>query len=151
MKYLLIFLFIIPEICFTQNEFNEQIAFDYFMTEIFQNDYPKIKTVYFSGKIEEETKLSLVHLFSDCYRLPNLLSINSNKNRVIHKEKTSQLRFLKKARKRTIEISVHQSVNHEGYNLVYITVYKPFRYVSHYLIRLEEKEVIDYCFEGEII
>jgi hypothetical protein len=151
MKYLLIFLFIIPEICFTQNEFTEQIAFNYFMTEIFQNDYPQIKSVYFSGKTKEETKLNLTHLFSDCYRLPNLLRINSNKNTLINKEKFSQLRFLKKARRRTIEISVHQSANNEGYHLVYITIYKPFHYVSHYLIRLEEQTVIDYCFEGEMI
>ncbi len=41
---------------------NEQIAFDYFMTEIFQNNYPKIKTVYFLGKVEEETKLNTLIL-----------------------------------------------------------------------------------------
>ncbi|TJY36484.1 hypothetical protein [Pontimicrobium aquaticum] len=158
MKYIVIIFSLISSIVVSQSKNIEQLAFDYFIEEILAKDYVNEKSVYFSGYTQNENKLGIGGLFAYCFESEKpfvdfIYNFKPKKTqpKIIIRENHPKTKFLKKFKKRKLEIEVYTSVKYDDYYLVYINVYKQSHFVNHYLIRLKNHKVIDFCFEGEVI
>jgi hypothetical protein len=135
---------------------NEQIAFNYFFETMYYKKYDSKKPFYFSGSTEQ--KGSEVGPFVDCYS-----ENTSFKNGLIGLKKAESeytpieisvpktLKTTKKVQSRGCNVRIFKSISIGEDDYVYIIVFRPRMTADHYLIRLREGAVVDFCETNEVI
>ncbi|WKD86742.1 hypothetical protein KCTC32516_02120 [Polaribacter huanghezhanensis] len=155
LKNVIIILFFLLQVknCFSQKE-KEQLAFDYFMEKIFPKDYKGFtsKSVFFNGL--SESKKDISGSFGKCFDedfkefFYDFKKVDIN-NKV--KIKINNYRFSKRKKPKYFYMKIFRSVNYKGFDYIYISLYKKDKfYVDHYIVKIENKKIIDHCYVNEI-
>lgn len=137
-------------------ENQEQIAFDFFIENIMFEKYGNEKSIYFSSAIENITSVN--RIFSKCFRNDKTFGefrfdyppLTENKIDVRISTK-SKIKLSKKPRSRNLNLKIYKAVRQGENFYVSVSVYKRNHFVDHFLIKIIENTVIDYCFVNEII
>lgn len=152
-KQIIILIFFLPINNIAQ-EGHEQIAFNFFLEQVFSEKYVSEKSIFVSKKIEQETNISLYGLFRECDLISKeFINFNYEKNNIqeIELPLNSKIRFLKKHRKHKLDLVVHKSIYVEDIYYVYLSIGKDDYFIDHFLIKIINNQVIDYCFLNEVI
>jgi hypothetical protein len=135
----------------------EQVALDFFLTEIFQNKYPLAKRIFVSDSTLTERSSTrpvrecVMKSGSDFYKIfPSLDRTDTNSIKLSVKNLTG-IKFLKHSKKRKFIIQVNGSVRYQHSDYVDVTVYLIDSFVDHYLIKVQDEKAIDYCYVNELI
>lgn len=141
---------------FSQGLESEQVAFDFFLKEIFPKEYPSNNGLYFPGCTEKQS--SLAGPFPKCFDSHKELVDFFYKTKPselqqikIRTEVQANIKFLKKSRSNSLDVAVYRSFEFAGSEYVYISVYKDKEFVDHYIITITDKKVKDHCKVGEVI
>jgi hypothetical protein len=134
----------------------EQIAFDFFLEKVFTKEYADQKAIYFPGHTEAQN--SLGGPFPRCFPLDKDLV------RLFYKSKPAKIgevkvgpsiraniKFLEKPKTKTLRIAIFRSVTLNGKKYVHLTLSKVNEFVDHYIIKIIDQRVSDYCKVNEVI
>jgi hypothetical protein len=138
-----------------KNDF-EQLAFNYFATEIVTHNYPNAKEIYYTGQTENER--SIAGPFAKCFHL------DSNFSQFYHRQKKSeadrktiesgtfhQFKKSAKAKSNRLNLRIYRAVTNDEVVYIYIKVFKENYFVDHYLIKVFADKIVDACHMNEII
>ncbi len=153
---LILLSFIYPQELHQTKTSYEQIAFDHFLQNVFDDNYIKGEKAFFSGFANPSAKIS--GSFYDCFsddgsfeefRLSTKPEVSNQLEIEFHQ--TKLIRRSSKLRRRGLNINVYRSVKDDNFAYVYLTVFRFHLYTDHYLIKisLSELEVIDICRRNE--
>lgn len=158
MYRLILFLLVVAINGHAQQISFEQIAINYFATNILNDKYPDGKRVYFSGQSEGEQ--TIIGPFAKCF------GSDSNFSKFFYEQKKGvsesvpieigsfpRLKKSTKVKSNCLSLKVHRSVVNSDLVYVYINVFKEKHFVDHYLIKMSSSSntVVDVCRESEII
>ena len=135
----------------------EQLAFDYFMENIFFKTYKFEKSIYVSSNLENKVSMDLEGLFFNCAFLDKSFGkfkLADNDTDELEKIELTfhvKVKFLKKPRTRKLNLLLHKSISQKDNHYVYLTVFKENHFVDHYLIKIVEDKVKEYCLVNEVI
>lgn len=135
-------------------EQNEQIALNYFVEKVLKEKYADHPKIWFDKKT---TGLpSVGGPFFECFNDPHFKSLYRSQKK---KDTTytsirinnKSITLLTKPKNKALFIKVHNAITAGGFSYIYIQVYLKSHFTDHYLFKIKEKVVIDYCLEPETI
>jgi len=155
----LIFIFLITALAAQAQQINfEQIAFNYFTTEIFTQNYPNAKVIYYCGQTESER--SIAGPFAKCFESDSDFSQfyyhqkkSESEKLTIESDNFNRLKKISSTKSKQLNLRIYRAVTNGEMVYVYIKIFKEKHFVDHYLIKVSSsnKEVIDFCRMNEII
>ncbi len=155
--YTLFFLIVLTSVARAQSGY-EQVAFSYFLEEIFPKKFTNEKSAEFDCKTKKEfTYLGHVDIcFKDESNLEEKLkpeSGTSDTTQIELSSKGAQIKIVKvRPMSKRVKLSVLKSIKVNGLNYVLINVYKKDHYVDHYLLEISnENKILRWCSSEEII
>lgn len=148
--------FIVTSLLAIANASPEQVAFNYFATEIINKSYPDSKAIYFSGQTEGEKSIS--GPFVQCFKSDTDFGEFYYQWRKSEDEKlnieSSNFSILQKSSKpklRQLNLKIYRAVANDETVYVYIKVFKEKHFVDHYLLKISSNIVVDVCHKNEVI
>lgn len=153
----LIFIYLIAALTAQAQQINfEQIAFNHFATEIFTQNYPNAKVIYYCGQTESER--SIAGPFAKCFEADGNFSQFYYQQKKSESEKLTiksntfhQFKKIAKAKSGQLNLRIYRAVTNDEMTYVYIKVFKEKHFVDHYLIKLSSGKVVDVCHANEVI
>lgn len=153
----LIFIFLITALTAQAQQINyEQTVFNYFATEIFTQNYPNAKRIYYSGQTESER--SIAGPFAKCFESDSNFSQfyyqqkkSESKKLTIESGTFHHFKKIAKTKSKQLNLRIYRAVTNGEIIYVYIKVFKEKHFVDHYLIKVSSNEVVDVCHINEII
>ncbi len=134
----------------------EQVAYDYFVKEIFPKKYPESNKIFFNGTAGRYNYT--IYPFYDCFKdsglsdgefigAHNKLSMDE----IEIKKITPGIKYLRSHRAKQLNVSIFRSVQFKGSEYIYIHVYLEYQFVDHFLIQITNDDKVSYCEKGEVI
>lgn len=153
----LIFMFLIAALATQAQQINfEQTAFNYFATEIFTQNYPNAKGIYYSGQTESER--SIAGQFAKCFESDSNFSQfyyeqkkSESEKLIIESGTFHQFKKTAKTKSKQLNLRIYRAVTNGEMAYVYIKVFKENHFVDHYLIKVSSNKAVDACHVNEII
>lgn len=134
----------------------EQLAFDYFMREVYLENYSEYKFLAFSGV--SKNKRSIKGPFSECF------SYDENFTEALYgtrEEDAAQVDIktsdwhqtvkIKKSKMKNLNLEIYRHISIHNVEYVYIYVYKSKEFIDHFLIKISGGKVIGCCHFNEVI
>ena len=137
------------------NDSPEQIALDYFASQIMGKNYDS-SPIYFSG--QTETEKNIAGPFARCFESdPDFSQFYYRQKKSVADKlniESSDFPIFKKSsktRSRALNLKIYRVVTNGDDKYVYIQVFKEKHFVHHYLFRISSNNVVDVCNVNEII
>lgn len=136
----------------------EQIAFNHFATEVFAQNYPNAKRVFYYGQTEREETIG--GPFAECFKSDSdFQELLYQKHKMvtekidIESEGFPQFKVSSKSKPKQLNLRIYRAVKRNEIVYVYMKVYREMHFVDHYLIKISvaTQKVLDVCHTNEII
>ncbi|WP_394759404.1 hypothetical protein [Flavobacterium sp.] len=125
------------------------------MEKVLNDKYSNYHKIWFSKK--STGVLSAEGPFKDCFNDTDFKDFYRNFKKtdimtpVIIPINYKSIKTLTKCKNKAISIKVNNSISFGDFSFVYIQVYLKNNFVDHFLFKIKENKIDDYCFKSETI
>ena len=131
----------------------EQLSADYFFGTIWRQKYEDYKTIEFDNRTD--TSIYIGHVYGCKEWIEEEKAEIAKAKRIGHVELNSRptdIQIKKRSNSRRLKLTIGTKIRLTDKVIVQISVYKPFEFVDHYFMKLNEAgQILDHCEFNEVI